>query len=68
MGEEPYFIDLIEKELYKTVLSEEERSFNQTIFYGKDTAIEEIVDAAKRAGAEIIKHQTHLPFFEMNLD
>ena len=48
MGEEPYFIDLIETELNKTVLSEEERSFNQTIFYGKDTAIEEIVDAAKR--------------------
>ena len=48
MGEEPYFIDLIEKELYKTVLSEEERSFNQTILYGKDTTIEQIIDAAKR--------------------
>ena len=48
MGEEPYFIDLIEKELYQTVLSEEERSFNQTILYGKDTTIEQIVDASKR--------------------
>ena len=48
MGEEPYFIDLIEKELYQTVLSEEERAFNQTILYGKDTTIEQIVDAAKR--------------------
>ena len=48
MGEEPYFIDLIEKELCKTVLSEEERSFNQTILYGKDTTIEQIIDAAKR--------------------
>ena len=45
MGEEPYFIDLIEKELYKTVLSEEERSFNQTILYGKDTTIEQIIDS-----------------------
>ena len=25
-----------------------------------------IVDAAKRAGAEIIKHQTHMPDFEMS--
>ena len=48
MGEEPYFIDLIEKELNKTVLYEEDRSFNQTILYGKDTTIEQIVDAAKR--------------------
>ena len=48
MGEEPYFIDLIEKELHQTVLSEEERSFNQTILYGKDTTIEQIVDAVKR--------------------
>ena len=30
-----------------------------------ETAIK-IVDAAKRAGAEIIKHQTHLPDFEMS--
>ena len=25
-----------------------------------------IIDAAKRAGAEIIKHQTHIPDFEMS--
>ena len=25
-----------------------------------------IVDAAKRAGAEIVKHQTHIPFDEMS--
>ena len=30
-----------------------------------ETAIK-IVDAAKRAGAEIIKHQTHMPDFEMS--
>ena len=27
-----------------------------------------IVDAAKRAGAKIIKHQTHVPFDEMSLE
>ena len=27
-----------------------------------------IVDAAKRAGAEIIKHQTHIPEDEMSLE
>lgn len=32
-----------------------------------ETAIK-IVDAAKRAGAEIIKHQTHMPDFEMSVE
>lgn len=48
MGEEPYFIDRIEKKLYQTVLTEEERPFNQTILYGKDTTVNQILDAAKR--------------------
>ena len=48
MGEESYFIDRIERELYHNVLSEEERAFNQIVFYGKDTAIDQILDAAKR--------------------
>ena len=48
MGEESYFIDRIEKELYHNVLLEEERAFNQVVLYGKDTAIDQILDAAKR--------------------
>jgi DNA polymerase-3 subunit delta len=36
-GEEPYYIDMISDYIEKNVLKEEERSFNQIIFYGKDT-------------------------------
>ena len=48
MGAESYFIDRIEKELYHSVVSEEERAFNQSILYGKDTTVDQILDAAKR--------------------
>ena len=37
MGEEPYFIDKIEDMLIKNVLNDQERDFNQTIFYGIDS-------------------------------
>ena len=47
-GEEPYFIDSISNYIEKNVLSEAERSFNQTIIYGKDTTYESVVLAAKR--------------------
>ena len=48
MGAETYFIDLIEKELYQSVVSAEERAFNQTVLYGKDTTVDQILYAAKR--------------------
>lgn len=48
MGDEPHFIDIIENALSESVLTEEEKSFNQTLFYGKDSTIPEIVDACKR--------------------
>ncbi len=37
MGEEPYFIDALCEKLATTVLDEAERSFNQIMFYGRDT-------------------------------
>jgi DNA polymerase-3 subunit delta len=48
MGEETYYIDLISDLLEHKVLSEEEKSFNQTILYGKDTTAEEIISVCKR--------------------
>ncbi|MEO6169098.1 MAG: DNA polymerase III subunit delta [Chitinophagales bacterium] len=41
-GEEPYFIDLVSDYIENNLLPESERSFNQTILYGKDTTINEI--------------------------
>lgn len=48
MGEEPYFIDQISDYIAKNVLDEAERSFNQTILYGKDTEMDTLLTAAKR--------------------
>ena len=48
MGEEPYYIDTISKFIEKNLLSEEEKGFNQTLYYGRDTKIENIVSASKR--------------------
>ncbi|MFY8096813.1 MAG: DNA polymerase III subunit delta [Flavobacterium sp.] len=47
-GEEPYYIDRISEFIEKTVLTEDEKAFNQVILYGRDTSIEEIVSTAKR--------------------
>lgn len=47
-GDEPYFIDKITDKIEQNALLEHERDFNQTIIYGKDTTIEEIVSVAKK--------------------
>ncbi len=47
-GTEPYFIDVISDYVEKNVLSESEKAFNQTIFYGKDVNHLAIVDTARR--------------------
>ena len=48
MGEEPYYIDKISDYIEDTILDESEKGFNQTVMYGRDVAIEDIVGAAKR--------------------
>ena len=47
-GEEPYYIDLISDFIENNVLEADEREFNQTIVYGKDTGITEILGLAKQ--------------------
>ncbi len=47
-GEEPYFMDKISDHILKHVLKEEEKAFNQTILYGKDSDSAAITNAAKR--------------------
>lgn len=48
MGDEPYYIDKICDELEKHVLTEEEKSFNQSILYGHDVKLKDVVGEAKR--------------------
>ncbi len=48
MGEEAYYIDALSKFIETNVLSEEEKGFNQTVFYGREVKIEDLVSSAKR--------------------
>lgn len=48
MGEEPYYIDKISDFIEDSVLTEEERGFNQMVLYGRDISVDDIVSNAKR--------------------
>ena len=48
MGEEPYYIDKVTQIIEETVLTPEERDFNQTVLYGLDANAAQIADMAKR--------------------
>nr|WP_315188021.1 DNA polymerase III subunit delta [uncultured Flavobacterium sp.] len=48
MGEEPYYIDKLSDYIEQNILSEEEKGFNQTVLYGRDVTIEDVVSTAKR--------------------
>lgn len=48
MGEEPYYIDKISDFIEDKLLSEEEKGFNQTVVYGRDVSIDDIVSASRR--------------------
>ena len=47
-GEEAYYIDIAVKALENDVLTEDEKAFNQTVVYGKDTNYNEILSLAKQ--------------------
>jgi len=72
MGDEPYYIDKISNFIQQNVLNETERDFNQTILYGKDSEILDIISAAKRfpmmANHQVIivKEAQELKKFEKN--
>ena len=48
MGEESYYIDKLCDFIEDNVLTEEEKGFNQTVLYGRDVTIEDIVSTSKR--------------------
>jgi DNA polymerase III subunit delta len=47
-GEEDYFIDQISDALSRSVLTDDEKEFNQTVVYGRDIEITSLVAMAKR--------------------
>jgi len=48
MGDEHYYIDVISDYIADHVLDESEKSFNQTILYGKDVTPSNIIEVARR--------------------
>ncbi|MES2873147.1 MAG: DNA polymerase III subunit delta [Bacteroidota bacterium] len=47
-GEESYYIDKISDYIEQNALSDAEKGFNQTVFYGKDSDVMSIINSAKR--------------------
>lgn len=47
-GSEPYFLDLITGWLEEKVVPEEDRDFDQTVLYGSDASVEQVVAAAQQ--------------------
>lgn len=47
-GDEPYFIDKITSYIEENALNEQDKGFNQTIMYGKDSLMSDILANAKR--------------------
>jgi len=48
MGEEPYYIDKLSDYIEENVLSEDEKGFNQTVVYGRDVSMDDVISTAKR--------------------
>ncbi len=47
-GEESYFIDLISDYIEENVLTAEEKEFNQTVVYGKDTDVAQLISLTRQ--------------------
>lgn len=47
-GEEEFFIDKLTHQLENTVLSEAEKSFNQSVLYGKDITVQQLIETCRR--------------------
>lgn len=56
MGEESYYIDKVCDWITGNILSEDERDFNLTMFYGSDVTAQQIVDDARRYPVMAEKH------------
>ena len=48
LGEEPFYIDKITDYISENILLSEEKEFNQSILYGKDIEVAQIIAEAKQ--------------------
>ncbi len=47
-GEEAYYIDYISDFIEENLIPEEDRAFNQSVFYGKDVDLQNVINLAKQ--------------------
>ena len=47
-GKEPYYIDLITDFIEENVLDESEKDFNQTVLYGLDVTVTQVIETCRR--------------------
>ena len=47
-GKEPYYVDLITDYIEDKVLDDAEKSFNQTVLYGLDTTVTQVIETCRR--------------------
>jgi DNA polymerase III subunit delta len=48
MGEESFYVDVISDQIENKVLTDTEKEFNQSVFYGRDSDVPTIISVAKR--------------------
>jgi DNA polymerase-3 subunit delta len=48
MGDEPFYMDRLTEYFENKILTENEKIFNQTVFYGKDADVVNIINTARR--------------------
>lgn len=47
-GEEPFYIDQVTQYIEQYALAPHEKGFNQTIFYGKDVSLQQVLETSRR--------------------
>ncbi len=47
-GDEPYYIDYLSDYIEEHVISEDDKAFNQSVFYGKDVDLQNVINLAKQ--------------------
>ena len=48
MGDEPYYPELVCREIQRHCIPEEDKDFNETVWYGSDVDADEVVSEARR--------------------
>ena len=48
MGDEPYYPELVCREIQRHCIPEEDKDFNETVCYGTDTDAEQVISCARR--------------------